>query len=81
MASPADAAAAFISHPYSAQNPPTYAHLATKDFYGQPFSMASDVTRSAPNYLPTSGNMIGPIGVTPLSNDISNLMANPSGSR
>jgi hypothetical protein len=74
MPNPAAAAAAFISHPYAAQNPPTYAHLATKDFYGDPYHLPADVTKSPPNYLPMGTNAIAPVGMTKLNNDVSTLM-------
>jgi hypothetical protein len=65
MQNTATAAAAFISHPYSSQNPPTYAHLATKAFYGQEVPMSSDITKLNPNYQ-SLGATILPYGVTPI---------------
>lgn len=50
LQNPAATAAALMSHPYSAQNPPTYAHLATKSFYGQDVPMTSDITKITPGY-------------------------------
>lgn len=75
LQNPAATAAAFISHPYSAQNPPTYAHLATKSFYGQDVPLTSDITKINPNYLSLSATVLPSI-VTPLDYSSGRLMGN-----
>jgi hypothetical protein len=75
LQNPAATAAAFISHPYSAQNPPTYAHLATKSFYGQDAPMTSDITKMTPGYQ-TLGATVLPSIVTPLDYSSGRLMGN-----
>ena len=74
MQNPAATAAAFIGHPYSAQNPATYAHLATKAFYGQDVSMSSDITKLTPNYQ-ALGAAILPSAVTPIDYSSSRLLS------
>ena len=72
---PAATAAAFIAHPYSAQNPPTYAHLATKSFIGQEVPLTSDITKINPNYQSLSATVL-PSVVTPLDYTSGRLMGN-----
>jgi hypothetical protein len=68
MINPANAAAAFIAHPYSAQNPPTFVQQAMGVFNGREYNISSDITKSLPNYAPISGGLY-PHLVTPLSNE------------
>jgi hypothetical protein len=75
LQNPAATAAAFISHPYNAQNPPTYTHLATKAFYGQNIPMINDITKVVPNYQSLSATVLPSI-VTPLDYSSSRLMGN-----
>jgi hypothetical protein len=75
MQNPAETAAAFIRHPYSANNPPTYAHLATKSFYGQEVPISSDITKLNPGYQ-SMGATILPSIVTPLDYSSQRLMGN-----
>jgi hypothetical protein len=74
MQNPADTAAAFIGHPYTAQNPPSFAHIGAKMFIGQEVPITSDITKMNPNYQ-SIGAAIVPSVVTPLSNTPSSLMA------
>jgi hypothetical protein len=67
MINPANAAAAFIAHPYSSQNPPTYMQQAMGVFNGREYNISSDITKSSPNYAPV-GTGLYPHLVTPLSN-------------
>jgi hypothetical protein len=76
LQNPAATAAAFISHPYSAQNPPTYAHLATKSFYGQDVPMTSDITKMTPGYQSMNPTIIPSI-VTPLDYTTSGRTGSP----
>jgi hypothetical protein len=76
LQNPAATAAAFISHPYSAQNPPTYAHLTTKSFYGQDVPITSDITKVTPGYQ-TLGATVIPSIVTPLDYSSSGRTGSP----
>lgn len=75
LQNPADTAAAFMAHPYTAQNPPTYAHLATKAFYGQEVPLTSDITKVVPGYQ-SLGATVLPSVVTPLDYSSGRLMGN-----
>jgi hypothetical protein len=72
---PAATAAAFIAHPYSAQNPPTYAHLVSKEFIGQHVPLTSDITKVSPGYQQLSATVLPSI-VTPLDYSSGGLMRN-----